>query len=393
MNILRRIFFLILLCLFSLPLLQLWIEPFPRVGLSNVQIDRTFPKLSIDSFGSGKFQDAFETWFLRNHGLWGTFVRSANQLNYSIFGQVSGSLDAKVMLNEHFDLVQSSYVDDYNGLSGSANAQIVEKVQQLARLSSYLKERGKAFTLLISTNKFALYPERFPASFFSAQPLSRTITQFRKFLHEYQVPTLDSFDLLAPEKSKASTLLFPPGGSHWNSYANCLVVRELIDQLQQQMQQPLRTISCKKIEGESKRAKSADVDLTRMVNLWDSSNSRGRVPVVEVTSDQNAKVTQPKILFVGTSFLWAIMDLMEREQVYDYRDMFFYARNNYFYRGERSANKKRGRVAIEYGSGVFEKLLEYDAVIFEVNEALVLKAGFSFFEKFNAEWEARQPSD
>lgn len=389
MNILRYLCFLFLLCLLSLPLVQLWIEPFPRVGLSNVQIDRKFPKLSFDSLVSGKFQSKFELWFLRNHGLWGSFVRSSNQLNYSVFKQISGSLDAKVMLNGENDLVQSVYVDDYNGLVRGIDEQINRKVEQLVRLNTYLQENGKAFTLLVSTNKFALYPERFSGAFFSGQPQPRTIQGMRRGLAERNIPTLDSYALLLPEKEKVSEPLFPSGGSHWNSYANCLVVRELLKGLEAQLERSLRELSCELVEGESKEASGADVDLTRMVNLWDSSNSRGRVPVVKVSSDQSAEVYQPKILFVGTSFLWAMMDLMEKEQVYDFRDMFFYARNNYFYRGERSANKKRGRVAIDYGPSVLQKLLEYDAVVLEVNEALVLKAGFSFLDKFHSESEAK----
>ena len=87
------------------------------------------------------------------------------------------------------------------------------------------------------------------------------------------------------------------------------------------------------------------------------------------------------MLIVGTSFLWSLMGAFERIGFYVERDFLFYNKTNYFFRGQRKGESRRGKETVPNSAAELHAILETrDAVIFETNEALVHEAGFGFLD-------------
>ena len=383
---------LFLLLLFA-PLGQWSLSPLPKVELLNYHIERQFPQLSFASFTSEKFQRGLENWFRKNCGLIGIILRTANQINYSVFGQISGGYSASILLGKEGVLYQSLYVDDLNGRASARPKQLERLAERLAAVRTYLHSHGKGLLLLISTNKVSLYPEWLANRHRSEQVgrVPRKIDYLRRFLGEQKLDGVDAYKLLAPLRASTNYPFFPKSGSHWNSAANCLVARELTAAMGRELaaasaaasegiRQPnrtLRELQCGRIKELRKRPRSPDRDLARAINVWDASASYDTTPYIEVRSNIEQTVFQPRVLFVGTSFLWAVMELMERHKVYQERDMYFYGKTNYFLRRDQDGAWQRGKRPVEYeGRDWLKRILEYDLVIFEANEALADQLGF-----------------
>jgi hypothetical protein len=381
MCILRFICITFLFALISAPLVQFFVEPFPRVSLENIQIRRTMPELSASTLLSGKFQEKFATWFLRNHGLWGSFVKTSNQLNYSLFSNVSASYRSSVVMGDGHTLVQRTYVTAANGTALAPTKMLAAKVRNMAILQNFLHQHNKAFMLLISTNKFALYPEWFPNSLKTPFPPPRDIERMRPMLDANAISYIDGHAFLSALKADYEHPFFSKTGSHWNSVANCLVSKSLLENIASQLDVSMRSIECGPGITVKPFPVKKDRDLESMINVWSAAASLQPEPYIEVTSNKNAEVFKPRILFVGTSFLWALTELLEQQHAYTDRDMYFYGKNNYFYRGKREAHDMRGQVPVQY-SGVNwrEKLLTYDAVVLEANEGIISQIGFDFLK-------------
>ena len=77
--------------LLLLPTAQMTFKPFRLVPLNGAEIRPERPAFSWHSFISGEFQKQFDDWFSTVLGFRGHLVRSDNQLNFSLFRELSSA--------------------------------------------------------------------------------------------------------------------------------------------------------------------------------------------------------------------------------------------------------------------------------------------------------------
>ena len=389
---LQKLLSSLLVLLLFLPLLQWLFSPLPEVPVFNYFTDKTAPKFSIAAFAEETFQKGVEPWFRNNCGLTGVFIRTANQLNYSLFKQVSGGYRASILLGKEGALYQRLYLDDLNGVHRTTDRNLRKVADHLARFRDYLQAHGKGFLVLMSANKLALYPEWLADRHRLRRqaPKPRGGEFMRALLAERNIELVDAYEILASQKAKAEYSLFPKAGSHWNSVANCLITQELLEKMGQQLNSEVRKLACGGIKEVRHKPRWVDRDLATAINVWDASDSYSDTPYILSSSNIEAPVFQPRVLFVGTSFLWAIMELLEQHQVYQYRDMYYYGKTNHFYRGARQGDARKGKKEVDYNVDWLEKVLDYDLVVFEANEAIVERLGFDFVLSFIRQLKAKR---
>ena len=102
----------ILFCLFlALPLVQMATGWPPDYPLAGVETATTRPAVGTRAWWNGTMQTEFDAWLGQRVGLRGLFVRTANQLNYTLFRALPKRSGTQVLLGRDGMLFEKVYVD------------------------------------------------------------------------------------------------------------------------------------------------------------------------------------------------------------------------------------------------------------------------------------------
>ncbi len=367
------------------PAAQYFFDLIPRKGLTNVSIQRDFPKLSLESFQSGRFQEAFNTWVTRNNGLFGYFVRSENQLNFTLFKQISASYNASVKLGKDNYLFQSMYLKDLNGQAIYPETLFLFKIEKLKQLKEYLNKRGKSLLVLITPNKVLYEPSIVPSYYLTPnyQLVERGYDQLKRLMIKEGIDFIDGPLLFKENAKDLKVPFFSASGSHYNSVGGCLISKAVLDRMSVLMKKPLRKFQCSKDYKWRDIPKGPDRDLSTMINIWFPQTTFSRTPYTEPEIEDQGNIFRPKVLVVGTSFLWSVFEVWERIGVYSRRFFFYYYNTNYYYYRDRKGSRKRGKHGINKSGLDWEKyVFSNDVIILEANQSLSHNLGFGFLEEF-----------
>ena len=392
------IFFLVL----SLPIVQytsikLGHCLIPRKGLTNVTIKRDAPQLKTSRLLNGKFQKELETWFLRNHGLWGYLVTTENQINFDLFHQISGGYGNELLLGNNNSLFQRMYLEDVNGRIDTSPSRLEKRVKWISDIQNYCIKNGKAFVVLITPSKVAHDPSIVPSWFQSNAYLTsveRDYDKITKLFDQHGINYIDSPKLLKQQSQETNIPTFCPSGAHYNAVGSCTVAKELARRAYEMLKFPVKDFTCgPQIEWKSK-LESQERDLAVMMNIWTPKKTMVPTPYITPTLTNTAsnathittnttKEERPKFLVIGTSFMWPVFGALEKMGIYDRRFFFYYYKTNYFYFRDRPTDSKRGKKPIKRDELDWEKLvLSNDVIVLEAHEALAGQIGFEFAGDF-----------
>jgi hypothetical protein len=250
---------------------------------------------------------------------------------------------------------------------------VQKRVQDLKALQELLESRGIAFSLLISTNVPALYPELIPAAYTDPTRNSRQNSYdiARPLLDRYEVNYIDGHELLQGMKGEYPFRLFQNTASHWNRVASCRVTDALAAQLSELTGKSVSRIPCLPITVDPK-PRDFDQDLLEIANLLFPESTHRPAPYPpDSAADDMPKGEKLKILMVGTSFSYSILGNLRRYQISDAYKLYFYYRQLHIGPGKNvGINHRR----INWDRDVFS----HDAIIIETNVSGIGNAGFKF---------------
>ena len=363
-------FFLILL----VPLIQLNFELFPRKGLHGLNLPSAKrPHFNQKHFVRGDFQEKFDRWFLTRHGLYGYLVRAANEVSFRFFDIISPNYKSTVLVGHEGQMFQSMYLDSFNRVKKINSEMMETRAKVISEMQHALKERGIASTLLISTNLLELYPELIPKSFHVKNRLNKKndFELMEEHLKNFQVNTVNGHNLLDGLKGNYPFRFFEPTASHWNSVAACLVTKELVKEIENQLGKKLNPVDCEPVEIENS-PHIDDTDLLEIANLLFPQAATKPTPYVKAKrGDKNSKNFKPKILIVGTSFSMTLTKRLIYYGITDEVELFFYY-------NRRQTNNGDIRPFTPSKLDFEEEVLKYDAIIVEANISRLSPAGFDF---------------
>lgn len=374
-------FFLLLL---YLPWVQQSLNIFPRVGLNNIKVPKSLTPPTLSSFLSGKFQKKAETWATRKSGFWGVLVRSENQLNYSLFGQPSSSYSSSLAIGEKSTLFEKIYLDSWNNRNRLSEEQLLQLANRLALLQQLLSERGIAFILLISPSKAATYPELISPALKTKEGgrFKQNRELLMPLLQNLGVNVIDSSQIVSRTSQSVPYPSFSKCGTHWSSIGSCPVTSEIAQLIGQLLKKPVKQVSCGPELKVHNYPKNPDRDLAIMLNVWNASSSCE--PTAEFVTNTSSPDNhfQPKVLFVGTSFLWAVLDYLDRMRFYSSRYLFFYFRTSHSFLTLPNGQIKRERKEIDHQNFDWERrVFSNDVILVEANEASIHTLGHDFIEQ------------
>lgn len=364
----------IVICLFVvllwLPLTQTAFRCLPEAPLAGVEKTPKAPEFSFEAWWDGKLQDRFDPWFNAKVGLRGWMVRTYNQVNYSVFGQLAGTR-TKVIRGHNGVLFEKAYVDAFQASSKGNEQGLRDVLGGVRELQDRLAARGVGFLLVIAPSKAEIMPECLPEGIDVAGRAARRSVRddIAPLLNEYGIHHLDANAIFKEWKAAGSPPLFAKGGTHWNHYASARVVGMTLEALRVQTAKPMPTL---RVTGAvtNRVVWGADNDLGDLLNLWTSRRMAG--PQVHPVLEKTLCEPLPDILFVGDSFVLALTKVMDDEGLYRKRDTFYYFNRRYGYPGKTTERL----VGSEMDMG--KELAGRDAVVIEINEYWLPKIGFGF---------------
>ena len=358
--------------LLALPLVQMRAGFPPDYPLAGVETTATPPAVGFSPWWNGTMQAEFDAWINQRIGLRGLLVRTANQANFSLFGELPQRSGTQVLLGRAGMLFEKVYVDAYNRSGRRPGSELRHISSSTRRLQDRLAQDGIAFLLVIAPSKAEIYPEFLPESAdVAGRPERRSNYQnFVKYLRADGVNLVDAHELFLDWKTEpGASRLFSNGGTHWNEYGAARIVEEILRCLRELTGKDLPAV---RIAGATTNRTiiGEDNDLGELANLWSGRPLAG--PQVHPVAEVQAGSHLPDLLFIGDSFVFTLTNFMDRLGLYRKRDTYYYYNRQYFYPEAPNAALDKRQLDL------LEELRGRDAVVIEVGEYWLPRVGFGF---------------
>lgn len=316
-----------------LPILEGKYDLFPVVQLAGAEKRVTKPAFTSESWFDGSYQKRLNEYREKRLGLRSYFVKTFNQIHYTLFYQVTGASGGKtdIVIGKDGWLYEKGYINKLNAPSRDDGYCISVRARQLQALQRFFISKGIPFVFVLAPSKPEIYPEQLPKNV-SLRPLpSGKVTDYSCLTQELDSLDVDYVDctrLFLKEKKESGYDLFSPGGVHWNKYGAALAWQNVsaIARAQQDISLPPFRIS----GVERKPSEPVEADLAFLLNIWYSTIIKRPTdyPIFNIATTGQKK---PSILLVGDSFLFTIADILIRaEQSLDV-DAWYYFNTEYHY--------------------------------------------------------------
>lgn len=356
-----RVYAAVFVLFLAAPAVATFLRPSTR-KLGGVERAAEFPALSARAWLGGEFQKGFEEWYLQAFIVRKYLVRTANQINYSFFSEITWKESSQIILGKERTLYQANYIAAYNGDDALPEEKIEAFAAGLRRLQNHLEGKDIRFLFFLTPSKASILPEFIPEPT-KARPRALLRANYERLLPrlvQHGVHTLDGHALMVSLKETSGYPVFPKGGAHWNYYASFRVTQELISRVESLLGKKMVFLKLDGVRWET-QGFGFDGDLARLANLWRPSVFYGSSPYPVVRREVPPEAVRPNVLLVGGSFLeLPVLWLKENGVLGEGGEHDWYFRR-------KAADVDRG-------------LLGRDVVILETNEAHIWNLGFGFIE-------------
>ena len=347
----------------------------PRwIRLSGVTLPRPDLVLTLQAVVRGELQGALEELFRRRSAAWPALVRTDNQLNLWIFGELSSNYDSAVAPGRSGNLLERVYLKAFNRVKPIEASKLEQRAADLAALQARLDGHGVKMLVVISPSKLEFYPELVPKGLSAAgrEERQNAAGVLLPRLAALRINVFDSRAFLKDPAPGAAHALFPRGGTHWSELGACLVAGEILNRAAALLGKPLAKLSCA-AHGQRKRPPAGEVDLAQLANLWFPERFEESGPKL-LRQVENTGVFRPKVLIEGTSFVFALMRSFARADPFSRFDFYYYFSRVYPLRERTYALLERTRLDLR------RELLARDLLIFEINESALDEIGHGLIE-------------
>lgn len=350
------LFLVLLLAVLGQTLLPLLPEPQLYGEFRKVEM----APLSVGSWLDGRFQDSAQEWFPRHVGFRAVWVRTDNQIDFSLFREARG---VYVTLGKDNWLYPCNPEVLDRGWQFLSDEQLEREVRDLRIFQDALERHGIAFLFVLSPNKIVHYPEHLP-DWVLRECGPQEFSNHRRIiplLDRYGVHYVDAVQLFHEVKRQEPYLLFPQGGKHWSYWGASLVVDEILQRLEQLTGKELVNLDCYHVTVD-RIPHGTDNDLGLLLNIWLPQATVGPTPHPWLVPQLTGEEYLPRILWVGSSFSLQPIELMSYYAAFRQCDFLFYNRRRFTFpaRGGSPINPVALRLKTE--------LQRRDVVVLEANE-------------------------
>ena len=344
--------------LLFLPLLQAHVLHIPLKPLNGVTVETEQPKFNLVSYRSGDYAKQEEAYVGEHFGFREPVIRLYNQYLWSCYKKTYAH---DVVAGKQGWLYTPESVNDYYGnellrWQGSpeqARRYFDREIRYMNRVRTILKEYDVEMLAFIAPEKSFLYPEHLPEREHNTNTFNASEYFLEKF-KETGFPCIDMTGWFRQMKDTVNYPLIPQTGAHWvfpAVYAADSLFRFMGDL--KGIVLPHLTIG-ELHEGDNH---GADNDLEKLLNLALPIRKRqGYSPIADVTVVSGPNSVKPKVLFIGNSFMWGIVNQVPMKDVFDEMEFWYYFSTAY----TGDPLMPNGNVV---DLNLLEKMLDFDYIV------------------------------
>ncbi|MBS7706547.1 alginate O-acetyltransferase AlgX-related protein [Chelatococcus asaccharovorans] len=340
-------------------------QRFSIAKLAGVTPERPPIEPSLTTVRSGIWQTAVIDTLIRLMGQpRETYIRLNNGIAYAL----GRSTVPSIIIGRDRMLYETAYVDDWCGRGTPIDAEV--QAARIARIAAAVRRAGKGFAFVISPSKAALYPENLPEP--CAPAATRNYDRLRAALTNYDLPVIDGHMLALAVKASQEHPVFNRDGTHWNDLGAYAAIREALAVLGEQLDVPPRQLTLSRVDADRLPVHD-DNDLVLLLNLPNTPVypwPHGRFIV-------SAKGTPPRLLVVGTSFMWRFLRILSLNGALADSTFYYYFSRTFEYHDDSLTEAGKAR---QPASDLSKGFLSADAVVLEANEAVLSSSHIEAFE-------------
>ena len=331
----KTILFALTIVLLSMPSIQQHTGLFHCKPLKGVTEAKSKPEWSYQHLVDGSFQQENEDYLMLHYGFREPLTRLYNQAQWTLFRHSKVIDNQRVMITKDNWMFETWSVEEYyqsrayNYTDDSLEmAQMFEKeAQRLLKLQKALEPYNTLLFVALLPGKEQIYPEHIPKNtIFNREKKLTAYGFYSKRLKELDINHVDIADWFMQMKDTVSYPLFPQTGTHWSNLAAIHVADSLVRYMED-----LADINMVNIlyDKDFQRTISPDNDLESLLNLiWPLQKQPNRLAYAY--SDRDSTAVHPKLITIGDSFYWNILNLTPIRDIFNGVPFWYYFSTAFF---------------------------------------------------------------
>ena len=351
------------------------------------------PKVSFASFVEGSLQDSTETYLMQHYGFREPLTRLHNQLRWSLFRYSKVAEDKRIVItpdNWIFEpwtveeYYQSRVYNDNTDYSEKLYKDFEDEAQRLLELQQLLEPYGTHLFVALLPGKELVCGEHMPKN--TQYFFDKKITAYdfyRTRFKELGVNHIDLGEWFVQMKDTVSYPLFPQTGTHWSNLAAIHSADTLIRYMEWLSDTNMVNITT---GGVYQRTLKPDADLESLMNLiWPIQKAPNFLTTVYHDFDTTA--WRPRLITVGDSFYWNILNLIPVWDVFESVPYWYYFSTVYFGDDDLKVTHKTSDI------DVLQEIIDADFVMLAYSTVSLYKMSNGFSETLLEKLEQKQKTE
>lgn len=375
----KNILFILTAVLLFVSMLQKGVNLFSFRALKGVVVEQPKPKLTIAAYQDGSYQTQTEQYLKQHFGCREPLIRLYNQYLWDFYGKTPVT-EGQIVFGKDGWIYEPWVVNDYYQVHFRTHAYSVEEMTQtlerealrVYQLQHILESYGTHLFVCMPPSKDMIYPEYLPEKHdmrFEGEKKMSARFYFKEVYPKLGVNFLDLEQDFVLMKDTADFMLFPKTGTHWSRYAALFAADTLIRYMEHLGDMNIRNI----VIGPRvlKNAEEPDMDLESLLNLI-RPLPRPKYYYAAAIADNDTTAVKPKMITVGDSFWWNIIQQLPVEDLFSAAPYWYY--NSTIYYDGKPHLVKEVNLVDEILSADFINLCYSSTQLYKMNNDFTKKA-------------------
>jgi hypothetical protein len=348
------------------------------------------PEWTWHNFIDGGLQDSTEAYLQQNFGFREPLTRFYNQTEWTLFRYSQVAEDQRIVITDDNWIFEPATVEEYyqgrayyNGEDFTDNLlkQFEAEAQRLLQIQKMLEPYGTHLFVALLPGKEQICPEHMPKNtqYFKEKKIT-AFDFYSKRLKELGVNHINLAECFMEMKGKVSYPLFPQTGTHWSNLAAIHSADTLIRYMEHLSDSNMVNLTTGSI---FQRTLKPDADLESLMNLiWPLQKAPNFL--AEAYYDYDTTAWRPRLLTIGDSFYWNILNFTPVWDVFESVPYWYYFSTAYFDDDDLKVTHKISDL------DVLQEVIDADFVMLSYSTVALYKMSNGFSEALLAKLEQKQ---
>jgi len=317
MEKLKKYFYIVLILMLFLPIAQRFFKFHISEPLNGLAAFSNYPTFHLKDWHEGKYQKTVELFVNDNFGFRNTLLRWANSFDFCIFKYSNTN---ELVVGKEGHLFFDYNINSFLGITQQDRKTTDSLFVKTDILNKRLKERGVELIFVIVPSNAFYYSDKFPAQYDKYTKRENDYEYYLKKLNQYKLSYVDYNKWFIELKDTVSIDLFPRHGTHYTYFSAVWLADSLVGYLEsrQNIDMPDIIYESTKLDSMTK----TEHDLENILNLsHELQNEKLYYYTLKFNTENK---TKPKVLTVGDSFYWPVLNQMIPKNCFENVAYWFY---------------------------------------------------------------------